>query len=77
MLQCFGLLFVFWCEQPVARAPAVRCPPIIAYDRETQSGAAKQLRSMPPGSPARKLVADYGDLRARCRALESDMNTGG
>lgn len=76
-MTCFGLLFIFWCEEPLRQMPAVHCPPLVEYDKNAQARAADQLRALPPGSPARKLVADYGDLRARCRALESKGATGG
>lgn len=72
MVSCFGLIFVFWCKEPEqVRAPAVRCPPLVEYDGDTQKRAADQLRALEPRSPVRKLVTDYGDLRARCRALET------
>lgn len=72
MLSCFGIVFVFWCKQPEApRAPALRCPPLVEYDRDTQKRAADQLRAIEPRSPVRQMVTDYGDLRARCRAIEA------
>lgn len=70
MLTCIGLVFVLWCDEPAARLPAARCPPLVDYDRTTQDAAARQLRGLPAGSPVRRLVTDYGDLRRRCRAYE-------
>jgi len=71
MIECFGLLVVMWCNEPSVRAPAVHCPPLVAYDPAAQSAAAAELRRLPPGSPARRLVADYATLRERCRAIEA------
>jgi len=68
---CIGIL-VMWCgaaEPP--RAPAVRCPPLVQYERQVQSAAAAELRGLPPGSAVARLVTDYGTLRARCRAISS------
>ena len=73
MIQCFGLLVVMWCSEPPApRIPAVRCPPLVTYPATVQKGAAEELRRLPTGSPVRRLVTDYGDLRSRCRALEGE-----
>lgn len=68
---CLGLLFV-WCTAPEpAAVPAARCPPLAAYDAATQRAAAAELRRLPAGSDLARLVADYGTLRARCRAYEA------
>lgn len=66
-MLCLGL-FVMWCQvsAPPARAPEIRCPPLVQYDRTMQAKAAAELRK---GSPLGQMIADYGTLRARCRAL--------
>lgn len=67
---CIGLLLMVCTAAEPPRAPAVRCPPLAAYAAATQRRAAAELRRLPPGSDLARLVADYGTLRARCRAIE-------
>lgn len=47
-----------------------RCPPLTSYSKATQRKAAEDLRKLPPGSPVRDLVSDYGRLRDACRSLK-------
>lgn len=70
MLTCYGLLVLMWCSEPTPRAPAVHCPPLAVYSERVQKEAADELRRLPAGSPTRRLITDYGTIRARCRALE-------
>lgn len=70
-MLCAGLILVMWCDAATPiRAPSVRCPPLPAYAAEMQKDAARELRGLPAGSTTRRLVSDYGTLRARCRASE-------
>jgi hypothetical protein len=71
-MVCIGLLIMFCQTAGPAPAPAVRCPPLAAYSATAQAAAAAELRRLPPGSPVAALVADYGTLRARCRAAASE-----
>ena len=52
-------------------APAVqyvpRCPPLQAYDRDTQSAVSRQIDRLPAES--RRFIRDYGRLRQQCRQL--------
>jgi len=41
------------------------CAPLARYDRETQRAAAAELHALPPGVVLRRLIEDYGVLRAR------------
>ena len=43
--------------------------PGYTYSREQQTQAALELASLPHGSPTRQMVTDYGDWRARRRAV--------
>lgn len=49
----------------------VRCPPMKDYAPEMQKQASADLAALPPASPVRQLVADYGTQRAKCRAYEN------
>ena len=44
---------------------AFKCPPLVEYTAEEQAEAADQI----PDGIIRRMVADYGQLRAECRAL--------
>lgn len=70
-MLCFGLL-VMVCEVAAPAAPPVHCPPLAVYSREDQRQAAREVRALPAGSKVARLVADYGTLRARCRAVEGE-----
>lgn len=67
---CLGLLLMVCTAAEPTRAPAVRCPPLAAYAPDVQRRAAAELRRLPPGSDLARLTADYGTMRARCRAIE-------
>lgn len=69
-MLCYGLLVVLWCADPAPVVVPPRCPPLVAYDRRAQQAAAAAMRALPSASPLRGMVADYGTLRARCRAYE-------
>lgn len=44
------------------------CPPLVAYSPEEQARAADSLEALPPGAALRKMIDDYGTLRAMIRA---------
>jgi hypothetical protein len=44
------------------------CPPLVAYPRDAQSRAARELRALPKGSPLAAMIVDYGKTRDACRA---------
>ena len=48
----------------------LRCPPLIAYTAEFQGQVATELSAMPPTAATLEMMADYGTLRAKCRALD-------
>ncbi|PYF05054.1 hypothetical protein BJ122_102280 [Rhodopseudomonas faecalis] len=73
---CVGLL-IMWCgAAEAAPAPAIRCPPLAVYSKRDQQAAAREVRAMPHGSRAARLIADYGTLRARCRAIAGGDGSG-
>ena len=45
------------------------CPALVPYSAEVQTAAAVELRALPPGAVLARMVEDYGDLRARVRAM--------
>lgn len=45
------------------------CLPVPSYDRGAQARAADELDQLPPGAVLRRMVEDYGELRARARTL--------
>ena len=45
------------------------CPALIPYTPQVQAAAAAELRALPPGAVLGRMVEDYGDLRARIRAM--------
>lgn len=69
-MTCVGFLLIFWCDVAGPRTAAVECPPLAVYRPELQRRAAAELRGLPAGSATSRLVTDYANLRARCRALE-------
>lgn len=47
-----------------------RCPGgIAAYSPERQQRAAEELAKLPGDSAVAEMIDDYGELRARCRAM--------
>lgn len=48
-----------------------RCPELRTYTPEQQRRAAAELRKMPQDSVIALMTADYGTLRARCRAISN------
>ncbi len=57
------------CSSVPRTATVVRCPPLAAYPADQQQRAAAELRALPSDSTVAGMIADYGTLRARCRAL--------
>lgn len=55
-------------EEEVRVAVVTRCPPLKKYSLEFQKQVASEVRAMIQGSGAAVMIADYGTLRARCRA---------
>ena len=49
----------------------VRCPALISYPQAVMERAADELTAMPGDAAVRLLVADYGALRMKCRAVEA------
>ena len=47
----------------------VRCPALISYPQDVMERAAGELTAMPGDAAVRLLVADYGALRMKCRAV--------
>ena len=45
------------------------CIAVVPYDRATQLAALAELDGLPPNSILARFVEDYGDLRARLRAI--------
>ena len=45
------------------------CPALKTYSRATTTAVADELNKLPVGSPLISMVADYGQLRAACRAI--------
>jgi hypothetical protein len=54
------------CATEISR-PA--CPALIRYPAATQSLVAAELAAAPAGAAWPAMIEDYGDLRARCRAI--------
>jgi len=48
------------------------CPPLPGYTAAEQARAAEELEKLPADSMARRLVTDYGRIRAQCRALNKE-----
>ena len=47
-----------------------RCPALISYPQDVMERAADELTAMPGDAAVRLLVADYGALRMKCRAVD-------
>lgn len=43
------------------------CPPVVPYTPQIESRAADDLDRLPPESPVRTMIADYGAMRAEAR----------
>ena len=63
-------LSIAGCSSVPRTAVIARCPPLKAYGPQWQAEAARELRALPPSSRVAQGFADYGALRARCRAYE-------
>lgn len=46
------------------------CPKLAIYDAYQQKKALDELERLPADSMLAVMIEEYGDLRARCRALE-------
>lgn len=44
------------------------CPELVPYSHAAQRAAAAELDALPPSAMLRRMIDDYGDLRARIRA---------
>lgn len=55
-------------DEEVRVAVVTRCPALKQYSPEFQRRVAREVRALAAGSGVAQLVADYGTLRARCRA---------
>jgi len=53
----------------------LRCPQIQEYTAADQDAAGTELDSIPAPCVLCRMMDDYGELRARCRAV--DQTTGG
>ncbi|MGE0736756.1 MAG: hypothetical protein AB7P50_18590 [Alphaproteobacteria bacterium] len=52
-----------------------RCPQIVEYAKQLQEAAGDEyaaLRTKGEAANLRRLVDDYGELRAQCRALNKE-----
>jgi hypothetical protein len=68
-MLCVGLL-IMYCTTQSPPVPSVYCPPLVQYDRNTQSAVSAELKKLPANSPVGRMIADYGTLRAKCRAIK-------
>lgn len=55
-------------DEEIRTAIITRCPELATYTAEQQQRAAAELRALPRESVIALMTADYGTLRARCRA---------
>jgi hypothetical protein len=44
------------------------CPPVVAYTREAQAQAAKELALLPDGSVVVEMMGDFAVIREQARA---------
>lgn len=71
-LICLTTLSLSGCET-VRSSTAVRCPPIATYSKEEQAQAAaeREYDELHERDPVtRRMVGDYGRLRAACRGFQ-------
>ena len=47
----------------------MRCPPLATYTQAEREQAANEIEAMPPEAVTPRMIADYGQLRDRCRTL--------
>lgn len=59
------VVLVSACATAVSDRP--HCPALAVYPPEFQAAAAEALDRLAPDDPLRRLVEDYGELRARLR----------
>jgi hypothetical protein len=57
------------CAAGSSEAAICRAFPPYDYSRDVQTRAALELASLPPGAVLPRLLTDYGDWRARRRAV--------
>lgn len=67
MTLCYGLLLIFWCEQPAAPPAIVACPPLVQWEAEFQGRMANEIEKLPPNSALAVSVRQHLRLREQLR----------
>lgn len=60
--------------QPAPTMPANPCPPLVAYSPEEQARGADEYDALPSDSVVKRMVSDYAQMRAMCRAGSSAVS---
>lgn len=55
------------CVADGSRVVTSTCPPVVAYPAKEQAVVADHLKLLPPGSPVREWIKDYGVMREQAR----------
>lgn len=67
-IVCFGFLFVFACEAPLAPSPVRICPQITKWSQDYQERLASEFEAMPADGAARRAIREHIQSRQRARA---------
>jgi hypothetical protein len=67
VLAALFVLGVAACATAAVTVPT--CPPLVEYTPGEQDSAYRELQTLPEGSMLKRMMNDYGKLRAQCRAL--------
>jgi hypothetical protein len=48
------------------------CPKVVNYDSATETSLANAINTLPPDSVLRRMINDYGVMRAEARDCQAD-----
>lgn len=66
----FLILLELTTQSTTSKAVVFKCPRLIEYSVEFQSGTANEMRANPGNTFSNRMIGDYGNLRKACRAIK-------
>lgn len=67
MTLCYGLLFIFFCDQEPPTPPITVCPPIVNWTLEFQEKLATEFARLPKGTATGEALREHLRLREQLR----------